>query len=308
MNRISALPAALLAILLGAAGVLADDIFLRDGRSYSGKFVRGDGVNVEFRVQGKVETFRTEEIDRIVFREPELVNPPVGRTAASRSSASVPPRNVPTPAPPTERVMRSDNPAPPPVEAERVLRNDAPLPGAAAAEPARPTLTLPAGTTISVRTAEAIDSDRQKVGDSFMATLEDPLSVGSQVIAPRGTEVRGIVAYSQQAGRMSGRTELILELTELRLGGRIYPVRTSDYTESGASQGKRTAATVGGAAVLGAIIGAVAGGGKGAAVGAATGAAAGTAASTMSRGVAIRLPAESILDFTLQKPLSIEIP
>ncbi len=169
-------------------------------------------------------------------------------------------------------------------------------------------MTLPAGTDITIRMSETVDTDRNRVGDTFQASLEEPLMIGSQAVVPRGAEVRGAIAYAKESGRVSGQSELILELTELRFNGKTYPIRTSDYSEVGASRGKRTAATAGGTAALGAIIGAIAGGGKGAAIGAATGAAVGTGVTVLARGQTIKVPAETMLDFKLQKPLTVDAP
>ncbi len=170
------------------------------------------------------------------------------------------------------------------------------------------TVTLPAGTDLTIRMVDSVDTDRNQVGDTFQATLQEPISVGSQVVVPRGADVRGRIAYSKESGRATGQSELLLELTELSFNGKTYPLRTSDYQEVGSSRGARTAKAAGGTAALGAIIGAIAGGGKGAAIGAATGGAVGTGVAVMSKGQTIKVPAETLLDFKLQKPLTVDAP
>jgi hypothetical protein len=99
---------------------------------------------------------------------------------------------------------------------------------------------------------------------------------------------------------------MVLELTDIVINGKTYPIRTSDYTEVGASRTNRTAATVGGTAALGAIIGAIAGGGKGAAIGAASGAAVGTGVQVLTKGPVLKIPAETLLEFKLQSPLTVD--
>src|SRR5208337_38916 len=69
----------------------------------------------------------------------------------------------------------------------------------------------------------------------------------------------------------------------------------------GASTAKRT---IGGAAV-GSIIGALAGGGKGAAIGAGVGGGAGAGSEIITKGDQVRIPSETLLDFTLQQDLLI---
>src|SRR5205823_14862149 len=79
----------------------------------------------------------------------------------------------------------------------------------------------------------------------------------------------------------------------------------NQWDRKGTGRGKRTAATVGGGAALGAVIGAIAGGGKGAAIGAGAGAAAGTGVQGVTKGQKVELPAETVLDFELAQPVTV---
>ncbi len=277
-----------LVLCFSAPTVRGDQLILKDGKEYSGKLVRADSNVVEFRILGRIETFNTSDVAQIVFKEPELVNPPSARS-------------VRTPAPPQPAGANpADNPP-----AERILQSTpAPAPG----DTSRPTVTLPSGTPLLIRTSEEIDTDRNRVGDVFNATLAQPLKLGSEELAPAGSEVKGHVAYAQESGTFTGQSELILELTELKVRDRNYQLRTSDYMEAGSSRGRRTAATVGGAAAVGAVIGAIVGGGKGAAIGAGTGAAVGTGVQVLTRGQTLKVPAETLLEFKLQHPLTLEMP
>lgn len=277
-----------LAGLMTASIAMADQLIMKDGTEYSGKLVRADANVVEFRVQGKVESFDTADVAQIVFKAPEIVSPPTGRSLSTSAPASLP-RISPSGNPPVERELRSSPPT------------------AAPGSGTLPAVTLPPGTPITIRTAEEIDTDRNQAGDVFNATLAQPLTLGEQVIAPAGSEVKGHVAYARDSGTFSGQSELILELIELRVGDRTYELRTSDYSETGPSRGKRTASTIGGAAVAGAVIGAIVGGGKGAAIGAGAGAAVGTGVQVLTRGQRIKVPIETMLTFTLQSPLTIEV-
>jgi hypothetical protein len=279
------------AVMLLAAQLLADQIVLKDGRQFSGKFVRADVNIVEFRIFGKVETFKTSDVAQIVFKEPELVSPPVRQETVQATP-------VPT-APP----------APVPAEkAPPVATHPTGTPATVTAAPGQPvpSVTLPEGTPITIRTTTTIDTDRNRVGDPFDATLEEPLALGSQVLAPGGTPVKGRIAYAKESGKLSGQSMLILELTEITVAGRTYPLSTSDYSQVGSSRGKQTAGAVGGGAAVGAIIGAIAGGGKGAAIGAATGAAVGTGVQVVTSGQTLKVPAETVLEFKLQRPVTIE--
>jgi len=161
------------------------------------------------------------------------------------------------------------------------------------------------GTELTIRMIDSIDSDKNKVGDTFRASLEAPIEVNGQVVVPKGADVEGRVVDSKSAGHFTGRSDIALELTGLRVSGRSYALQTDQYSRQGASRGKRTAETVGGGAALWAIIGGIAGHGKGAAIGAAAGAGAGTAVQAMTKGQQIHIPSESVLSFRLTASLTV---
>jgi hypothetical protein len=299
---------AVLALLLLAATALADQIIMKDGTVYSGKFVRGDANVVEFRILGRIENFKTANIAQIVFKEPELDSSPSGRTA----KAPAPPP-VPSAPQPEQKPLASDAPPAPSDAALTPAASQPDPPASGTAYPIgsgvrRGEVTLPVGTPVTIRTSTNIDTDRNRVGDVFDATLEQPIALEDQALFARGTTVKGRIAYAKESGKLTGQSQLILELTELVKNGKSYYLRSSDYTEAGANRANRTAATVGGTAALGAIIGAIAGGGTGAAVGAASGAAVGTGVQVLTRGQVLKIPSETILEFRLEAPLVVDTP
>jgi hypothetical protein len=296
---------AVLALMLLGGSVWADQIVLKDGTAYSGKFVRGDVNVVEFRILGRIESFKVSDIAQIVFKEPELESSRTARTPAPPSPPAAP-RQDPKPA--ASALPEPADPVPPvPAAAENPPKQVAGS-GSPVISPAKSGITLPVGTPVTIRTSTSIDTDRNRVGDVFDATLDQPIVWSDQTIFPRGTTVKGRIAYAQESGKLTGKSQLILELTELVKSGKSYYLRTSDYSEAGANRANRTAATVGGTAALGAVIGAIAGGGTGAAVGAASGAAVGTGVQVLTRGQVLRIPSETILEFRLEAPLSIDAP
>jgi hypothetical protein len=168
-------------------------------------------------------------------------------------------------------------------------------------------ITVPAGTRILVRLVDSIDSAKQKTGYRFSATLETNLQVEDTVVAPRGTTLYGRLAEASSAGRMSGSSELTLELTDLVINGTAYPLLTSTYEVKGKGEGGNTAKKVVGGAGLGALIGGLAGGGKGAGIGALAGAGAGTAVAASKKGQQLQIPSETLLEFRLQQPVSLPV-
>jgi hypothetical protein len=166
---------------------------------------------------------------------------------------------------------------------------------------------IPAGTRLLIRTSDAIDSSKQKTGYKFTASLETNLQLDDTVVAPRGTKVYGVLANASSAGRMSGSSDLTLELTDIVINGTAYPLLTSTYELKGKGEGGNTAKKVVGGAGLGALIGGIAGGGKGAGIGAAAGAAGGTAIAASKKGQQLQIPSESLLEFRLAQPASLPV-
>ena len=168
-------------------------------------------------------------------------------------------------------------------------------------------ITVPAGTRILIRMVDSIDSTKQTKGYRFTATLETNLQAEDTVVAPRGSTLYGRLSEASSAGRMSGSSELVLELTDIVISGTAYPLLTSTYEVKGKGEGGSTAKKVVGGAGLGALIGGIAGGGKGAGIGAAAGAAGGTAIAASKKGQQLQIPSESLLEFRLQQPVSLPV-
>jgi hypothetical protein len=163
-------------------------------------------------------------------------------------------------------------------------------------------VTVPAGTILLVRMIDTVDSSKNAVGSRFTASLETNLEVNGMVVAPAGTKVYGRLAQAKEAGRLAGKSELQLELTEIVVNGSAYPILSSDYQVKGKSSGGRSAKRILGGTGLGAIIGGIAGN---AGMGAAIGAVAGTTAALVQKGEKVSVPSETLLEFRLQQPASL---
>ena len=166
--------------------------------------------------------------------------------------------------------------------------------------------TLPAGTDISVRTDENIDSRSAVEGRLYPATLQrDILDPNGNILIPRGSRANLVIRQVNEGGTLSN-GNFVLDLDSIEANGRRYRVSTTDIERgdaNGIGKNRRTAEMVGGGAVLGTLLGAIAGGGKGAAIGAVAGAAAGGGVQVLTKGHEIRVPAESVLNFRLDEPL-----
>jgi hypothetical protein len=166
-------------------------------------------------------------------------------------------------------------------------------------------LIIDQGTPVTVRLIDPIDSEKNQTGDTFHATLNAPLSSDGEEAVPAGVELTGHLVSVKSAGKFAGQSEVVLQLDSLSAGGKTYSLQTDQYKKTGSSRGKNTAEKVGGGAALGSIIGALAGGGKGAAIGAAAGAGVGGGVQAATKGQQIKLPSETMLNFTLQAPITV---
>jgi hypothetical protein len=225
-------------------------------------------------------------------QQPAPAREPVRKRQSVKHSAppAYPESPAPAPAPPAsmsapEAAHPASPPPPPP--------------------PQPKTAEIPAGSTVSIRMIDSVDSAVNHSGEVFHASLDAPLVVNDEVIVPKGASVYVRLVNAASAGHMTGKSELRMELVKLDFQGKSYPLVSSTYELAGSSRGKRTAATVGGGAALGALIGAIAGGGKGAAIGAGVGAGTGAVYQGATRGKQVQIPSETKLDFRLEQPITI---
>jgi hypothetical protein len=195
--------------------------------------------------------------------------------------------------------------APRPMSAPDTSPSAAPVPPPPPPPPPPQRVTISSGTSLSVRLVDPIDSETAQEGDTFHATLSAPLSVDGEVAVPAGYEAEGHVVTVHSAGKFAGQSLLVLQLDRIKVGGKRYDIQTNQYERKAASRSKNTAEKVGGGAVLGAIIGGLAGGGKGAGIGAAAGAGLGGGVQAATKSKQIKLPSETVLNFTLQAPVTV---
>jgi hypothetical protein len=171
---------------------------------------------------------------------------------------------------------------------------------------AEQSITLPDRTAIQVRLDQTVASDTNRSGDRFDARIDRPIVVDSATVIPEGALVKGRVVYARKAGRLRGRARLQLALASVEVDGRTYELQTSATYRRGGNHDRRNFAFIGGGAGGGMLLGAIAGGAKGALIGGPIGAGAGIAFAYFTANKNIRLPAETLLDFELARPLSIE--
>ncbi|HEX4320314.1 MAG TPA: BON domain-containing protein [Acidobacteriaceae bacterium] len=176
---------------------------------------------------------------------------------------------------------------------------------AQAPEPPHDPVTLPPGALLKVRTSEPLTSKRAKDGTPIQFTVVRDVYAAGVLAIPRGATIHGQVVDVKHAGALGGSPELALKIDSLDLGGQDYALDSAPFSVKGPNKAGRTAGNAFGGAILGAIIGGAVGGGSGAAIGAGAGAVGGTAASAATPGPQVWIPAEALMDFHLNAPLTV---
>ena len=129
------------------------------------------------------------------------------------------------------------------------------------------TISLDAGTTLTIRLSEGLHSGKHTTGHKFSAVLEGALTKNGVNVAPAGSKVYGVISEAVKARRIAGDAKMLITLTGIRINDQIVPVSTSAINAITESTGKGTAGKIG----KGAAIGALANGSDGAKDGAAIG-------------------------------------
>jgi hypothetical protein len=259
-----------LALVVSALGV-ADTLTLRNGQVLNGDYVGGDARHIKFAVGDRVDTYSVDDVEGLRFRVGDRLNSQEG-----------PPRDYSR----DDRSGFARQSTQPPPEATAGLQ-------------------IPTGTSITVRLIDRVDSEQTRLGQTFRASVDEPVQVNGQTVITRGADAVLKLVEDKDSGKFEGRTVLTLALMQVMVNGRMIDATTNDVTKESSSRGARTAKVVGGTTALGAIIGALAGGGKGAAIGAASGAAVGGTAEVVTKGQVVKIPPETRLTFTFQQPVQL---
>lgn len=277
----------LTAIVAGASLLSADTLLLRNGSRIEGNFVDGNGHVVRFAVESQVNSYDLADVDTIRFNATAPV-PAAG------------PVYAPAPPPPQQAGNF------PSAQNAPAWPQNAPSDGyGTPSAPPTGNIQVPAGTQIVVRLIDPVNSETDSLGQTFRASVDQPVFVNGQAAILRGADAIVTLTDAQKSGKIQGRTVLTLDLKSVAVNNRPYDIVTTGVAQASDARGKRSAEVIGGTAALGAIIGAIAGGGKGAAIGAGSGAAVGTAGQVLTSGQKVKVPAETRLTFTLQNPLNL---
>jgi len=211
----------------------------------------------------------------------------------------------PAPYPPARPPYAPQQPYPPQYPPQQGQYAQGPPPQPRYQEPTGP-VTIPQGTLLQLRTSEALDNKRAKDGTSVQFTVIRDVAIGGVLAIPKGATVHGVVTESKKAGDLGGSAELALRLTSLDLGGHSYDLDTDQFKVKGPNKANQTVGNAVGGGILGTIIGCAVGRGVGCAVGAGAGVAAGVGASAASGGPRAWIPAEALVTFHINTPVTVD--
>lgn len=214
----------------------------------------------------------------------------------SQQATSTPPAGQPTGA---TGAPAAQNPAPATPPPAPVAEKKEP-------PPPPPPLVVPAGTSLTVRLNQTLDTKTAQAGQPFDGVLARAVAVNGEVAIPSGAGVHGSVVESKSPGKFKGEGVLSITLNAINVNGVPHDIATSTFEQTVKGKGKRTAVAIGGGTGAGALIGGLAGGGKGAAIGAVVGAGAGTAGAAFTGNKDLQIPAESVVTFKLGDSITVK--
>lgn len=227
---------------------------------------------------------------------------PAAPPAASAQAPPAPRRTAPRPsqAPGASR----------PVESAPTASSAATAAAPRAAEPPKPVyrdVTAPVGTALSLSLITPLSTETAKVETPVTARLRQPIVVDGFTVVPAGATLHGDVIDVERAGRVRGRSRLVIRFAEVMVNGQRDPFRTNALTFEGEATKGEDAAKVGGGAGIGAVIGGIVGGASGAAKGAAIGGAAGAGTVLATRGRDVELAEGTELNTALASSYSVRV-
>src|ERR1700693_4851997 len=157
----------IVALCVAAVAARADSLELKNGSLIKGKFMGGTPTGISFQVGSSVQSYDIADVRSLRFD-----------SEAQGASPSVPSKQPSVPSSIENEVAKSSSSS----------------------------VTIPAGTRISVRTIDSIDSTKNRVGHRFQASLEEPLTADGNVVVPKGADVYGRLDGSKEAGSLPGRS------------------------------------------------------------------------------------------------------
>ncbi len=169
--------------------------------------------------------------------------------------------------------------------------------------------TLPAGTRITLKLRDAVNSRFSDVDDTFRGTVSKPVELNDSVVLPAETVFEGRVTIASPArfGGRSGKLDLLIDRLWFDTGEsrRIEAVLVDELEPP--SDGTEKAVAIGGGLAAGTLIGAASGRSRGAVIGAAVGTGIGTGIALLKKGRNVGISADQEFEIVLKKDVVLPV-
>ena len=166
MRRLIQITTLIVALAVLAVPAFSDTLILKSGERVTGYFEGGTARVVKFRAgDGVVKDYDILSVQRLQFGDDKTTSTTAPKPATSVTSSSQP-RLVPG----NQRVTQPTS-----------------------SNAANTAFTIPTGSKIMIRMIDSINSETNKVGQTFVAVLDEPLHQGGLEVVPRGADVRSEV-------------------------------------------------------------------------------------------------------------------
>src|SRR5262249_23099961 len=226
MRKLTKITTFIAVFMLFAVSAFSDTLVLKNGEKVSGFFEGGSARVIKFRTtDGVVKDYDLLSVQQIQFGDDKTTTTSTSTSSSASTSSAA--------SPATSRPSNSADP--------RLLPSTERVTKPTSSNAANTAWTIPTGEKLVIRMIDSVNSEKNKVGEQFIAVLDEPVSQGGVEVIPRGADVRGRIANVNEAGRVAGSAQLGLELTQVVVNGIPYSVTTSEYQEVGEGRGSQTA-------------------------------------------------------------------
>jgi hypothetical protein len=201
---------------------------------------------------------------------------------------------------PNLRAMGSNKEGPP-------QKNQAQKPSPAVPESVQ--ITLPAGTSLKIQLNQSIRTSTHRPGQSFFATLKEPLLLGEKTVFPMGIPFIGSIVKIVESGHLSGTALIELQLVRVIMPDQSsYSLATKPFKKIGTAHLIHNIGLIGTGAILGAGLGILLGKTIGALSGIGLGGGIGVVLAYVTGKEDLFLKVGTDLVFALSGPITISLP
>ncbi len=95
---------------------------------------------------------------------------------------------------------------------------------------------IPAGTAVTIRMIDGVDSKTAQPGQTFRASIDEPIMAGDETVVPRGADAVTELVEVKEPGKLAGGGQLTLSLVSINIDGDVVEVDSQSVTQTGESR------------------------------------------------------------------------